>query len=79
MQLEHVTPPLILTRNSTSSTLQSVNYPLDVPANLVYKTTVTSPSGFNIRVALPVSEWNQKCEEDYLEVIDVETALFAGF
>lgn len=49
-------------------TLTNINYPLEAPSNLIYETTVTAPSGFNIRIALPVGELNQECGESYLEV-----------
>ncbi|XP_059098471.1 mucin-2-like [Tigriopus californicus] len=69
-QLEHVSAPLLLSPEDNVRTLTNINYPLEAPSNLIYATTVTAPSGFNIRIALPVGEWNQECGESYLEILD---------
>lgn len=57
--------------------LVNVNYPLRSPNNLRHRSTITAPSGFNIRVFLPLiksiddglNELDQDCKNlDYVEV-----------
>ena len=65
----------------------NTNFPLAAPANLLERTTITSESGANIRLELPVRSLQQECEgRSYLEVRAVRApawntldTLFQGF
>ena len=69
-QLEHIGHPVVLQPgNETSVTVTNVNYPLPAPSNIIFKTSVTADAGHNVRLSLPVREWNQNCESgNFLEV-----------
>ena len=76
MQFEHPSPymdlgnPSLAQRNNGELILGNVNYPLPCPSNLRQKSLIRAPSGFNIKIFLPIEESNknQICESDFVEV-----------
>lgn len=49
----------------------NINHPLGMPRNLKYRTTMTSPSGTNVQLILPVKSAQQNCSSgNYLQIED---------
>ena len=75
LQFEHQGQGIELSSSSVKNNweqtfVSNVNYPLPCPSNLRQKSTIVAPSGYNVKVILPVDEplEEQVCETDYVEV-----------
>ena len=68
IQFEHQSNGISLTNRNGLEVMSNVNFPLSCPANLKQKSTITAPSGYNIRISLPVESTVQECNTDFVEV-----------
>lgn len=67
-QFTHTGPDLNASRNAE---FVNVNYPLSMPANLKYRTTMTAPSGNNLQLVVPTPTAQQNCSEgNFLQVLN---------